>query len=421
MVDVRERQRSRALGLRAVLGLGLVAGLGSAPARAGDALRPRVPVIHLGERCLTVVDQAATPVVHLDYTLLLEDTCAGTYPAPTHRFLALCRPPTVGEALPQWIARTDIEAAQAQSIQLPPIGTHDVLEASPAWSSCWWRVTADDEQRPLTCEAAREGVDWDVSALPPGAYAIAGYTYQPPRNLWSPRWGIFKLAPGPDLEDGPPVAVIAQREAFVHADEVVELAVCTSAMEGAVLRLEVARDEAEPSWQPLAADVPVAGDTAVVPWMPAPELLGASVRLRVSVTDPLGRTGTLESPEPLHVLDVPLPEGGDGVPQPDPPEDPPDACREPEGAPKVPCPVTPETMDPGEDEPELEPEPEPEPTTGCGCTQTPAPALAWAWPLLLAAAVRRRGRGRGLTPRESSPARSRRCCRTSPPGSSAPG
>jgi uncharacterized protein (TIGR03382 family) len=376
--------RSRAVGLCAAIGL--FAGLGTTPAFAGDAQRPRVPVIHLGERCLTVVDQTATPVVHLDYTIVLEDTCAGTSPAPTQQFFAFCRPPPAGEALPQWITRADIEAAQEQQLLLPPIGSADVLEVAPEWTSCWWRVTTDDERRPVTCEAALEGVDWDVAALAPGAYAIAGYTYQPPLQLWSPRWGIFKLAPGPNPEDGPPVAALAQREAFVYADEVIALEVCTSAMAGSVLELELSPHEDEPAWQVLAANVPVEGEAVDVPWTPPPELLGSSVRLRVTVTDPLGRTGTLESPEPLHVLDVPRPGGGDGVPEPDPSEDPLDVCRDLDEPPKLPCTVPPQPLDPDEDEPELQAEP----SSGCGCTHGPVPAVAWSWPLLWAAVRRRR-------------------------------
>lgn len=350
---------------------------------AGDALRPRVPVVHLGERCLTVVDRSASPVVHLDYTFLIEDTCAGAYPAPLHQFVALCRPPAPRQSLPEWISQRDVEDARAMDIPLFPIGPGDVLADDPTWSSCWWRITADDERGPLTCDVARGGVDWDVSGLALGPYVVAGYTFQPPRNLWSPRWGVFKVSDGPDPEDGPPVAALAQREAFVYADEVVDLGVCVSASEGSTLELELARDAEAPAWQVLATGIPVSGPTVDVPWTPPPEVHGADVRLRVTVIDPEGRTGTLESPELLHVLDVPLPEGVD-PPSDDPPEDPPDMCREPDASPAmVPCPMQPETTGAEDDEGAAEP------TAGCGCRQGPR-AGAWAWPCVCVLLARRR-------------------------------
>ncbi len=135
--------------------------------------------------------------MHLAYSFPVEDTCAGTYPAPAHQFFALCRPPGPGQALPQWISSADIAAAEALQIPLFPREPGDVLGESE-WKDCWGRVTEDEERRALTCDVARGGLDWDVSALAPGAYVIAGYTYHPPQNLWSPRWGVFKISAGPD-------------------------------------------------------------------------------------------------------------------------------------------------------------------------------------------------------------------------------
>lgn len=384
----QSRRRRSGAGWWRWAALGLVAAA-SGPAHAGDALRPRVPVVHLGERCLTVIDRSATPVVHLDYTFPLEDTCAGAQPAPLHQFVAFCRPLAPGQRWPEWISQADVEAARAQDIPLFPIAVGDVLADDPTWSSCWWRITPDEERRPLTCDAAREGVDWDVSALAPGPYVVAGYTHQPPRSLWSPRWGAFKVSDGPDPADGPPVAALAQREAFVHADEVVDLGVCVSAMDGATLELELALHDDAPEWQVLATGVPVTGATVDVSWTPPPAVLGADVRLRVTVTDPQGRTGTLESPELLHVLAVPLPNGGDGEPAPDdPPADPPDMCRDSDAPPQaVSCPTEPETTDADTDADGSET------AAGCGCRRAPRrldPGWAWCTCLLVAGACRRR-------------------------------
>lgn len=347
-------------------------------AAAGDALRPRTPIVHRGETCLTLVDRGATPVVHLDYSFPVEDTCAGSYAAPTHQFFALCRPPAPGEALPQWISGADVASAMALEIPLFPREPGDVLADSAAWSGCWWRVTADDDRRPLTCEVARAGVEWDVSALAPGPYVIAGYTYQPPRHLWSPRWGVFKVFAG-DPDAAPPVAALAQREAFVYADQTIDLAVCVSALAGSSLRLEFARHEDAPAWQPLA-EVAVTGAVVTVPWTPPAAVHGEDVRLRVRVDDPLGRSGVLAAPELLHVLAVPSPTGGSG----DAPDEPPDMCRGGDPPASLYCPPPPASG--GEDSGAADEVAD----AGCACTQRPGDA-AWRGGLLLLGLPRRRG------------------------------
>ncbi len=353
-------------------------------AAAGDALRARTPIVHLGETCLTVVDRDATPIVHLSYSFPVEDTCAGSYPAPAHQFLALCRPPAPGEALPQWITSADMAAAEALQIPLFPREPGDVLAESEVWKDCWGRVTGDEAREALTCEVARGGVDWDVSALAPGAHVIVGYTYQPPLNLWSPRWGVFKISAGPDPDDAPPVAALGQREAFVYADQLVELPVCVSAMPGSSLRLEYARHDDAPAWK-LLAEIEATGTTVSVPWIPPPELHGEDVRLRVHVDDPLGRHGVLEAPELVHVLAVPSPTGGDA----EPPGEPFDMCRgdvSPEAL-YCPAPPTPVNEDTGTaDEAD-------DTGSGCACIQTPNRA-PWGACLLLLGLRRRRIIGR---------------------------
>lgn len=365
----------------AVLVLGGVS-LRSDAAAAGDALRERTPIVHIDETCLTVIDRQATPIVHLDYSFPVEDTCAGSFPAPTHQFLALCRPPAPGEALPQWITSADVAAAEALQIPLFPREPGDVLAESEVWSDCWGRVTGDDERAALTCEVARGGVDWDVSAVTPGAHVIAGYTYQPPRHLWSPRWGVFKICAGPDPDDAPPVAALAQREAFVYADQTIDLPVCVSAMPGSSLRLEYARHDDPPTWLPLA-DVAVTGAIVSVPWMPPPELHGEDVRLRVRVDDPLGRQGTFEAPELLHVLAVPSPTSGDH----DPPGEPPDMCRSDAPPEALHCPPLPTT------DSETTTTDDTDAAPGCACAQTAARA-PWGAGLLLLGRRRRRATGR---------------------------
>lgn len=251
-----------------------------------------------------------------------------------------------------------------------------MLADSPAWTGCWSAVTADDARAALSCEHALAGVTWDVSTLAPGAYIIAGYTHQPPRNLWSPRRGVFKIQSGPDPNAAPPVAAIGQREAFVYADQILEIPVCVSAMAGSSLRLEYALHEDPPSWQ-LLAQTAVTGALVTVPWTPPPAVHGEDVRLRVRVDDPLGRHGTLAATELLHVLAVPSPTGGADDPAPEAV----DMCRS--GAPEaLYCPpVDGSSSETGDaDQP---------PRSGCACTHGERPPAGLLPPLLMLAWRRR--------------------------------
>ncbi|MEZ4448849.1 MAG: hypothetical protein R3B09_05150 [Nannocystaceae bacterium] len=295
----------------------------SRPAHAGDALRERTPVIHLGESCLTVIDRAATPVIHLDYTLPFEDRCSGPHPPPSSHFFALCRPLVHGEALPQWITRADIAAAESLGFALPTLGAESVLEESPTWSGCWARINADDDRRPLTCDEALAGIEWDVSATAPGVYAVVAYTFYPPLNLWAPRWGIFAIHDG-DPGSIDPVAAIANRAGFVYADEVMTLEVCTSALAGSTLTVEYAIDGATPAWSIAVEGVAVEGSKVSASWDPPAEVETSNMRLRATITDPLGRARTLESPEVQAMLGVPSPTTGDV----DPPPPLHDTCRD---------------------------------------------------------------------------------------------
>lgn len=311
--------------------------LAAAPAHAGNAVRARTPVIHLDESCLVTLDRALTPTVALTYTIPHEDACPFPHGRPTHQFFHLCRAPRPGEALPQWLAQGDLLRAVFLGASPPPVTPADILPTNPDWSGC---ITALAAARPITCDAAAGDVVWDLRDMSPGTYAVAAYTHHPPVNLWTPRWGLFRVVDSA-AGDLPPAAALANRETFVYADETLALDVCAAAEPGATLDLAHALAGAPDDWHPIAAAVPVTGERTIVPWDPPAALGGESLLLRVEIRDPHGRSAVAVAPEPIHVLEVP----GQA---PDPPaiEPAPDICRTPDQeVPAIACPDDPVSED----------------------------------------------------------------------------
>ncbi|MCY1053526.1 hypothetical protein [Nannocystis sp. SCPEA4] len=312
----RERAASPPLALLVLLFTALPA----VPARAGNPVRPRTPVVHLDEACLVTLDRAVTPTAALAYTIPYEDTCDLPHAAPTHQFFALCRALAPGESLPQWLSDLDLHAALTTGVLLPPVVPVDIVAFNPEWSGCITRIAAP---RAIDCEAAREPVLWDLHDMSPGTYAVAAYTFHPPANLWTPRRGLFRIV---DSAAGelPPAAAFANRETFVYEGEALDLEVCVGAEPGATADLAYALHAAPDTWFPIAADLPIAGDRLHVPWDPPPELAATELHLRVYIRDLSGRTATAVAPELVHILAVP----GESV-EPSIPDPAPDICRPP--------------------------------------------------------------------------------------------
>ena len=194
--------------------LALAALTPAASALAANGTLPRTPVQHQDEHCLTVVDRSVEPVVHLRYTIPYPDVClTADEPADsrTHQLLAFCRGAPDQRPIPRWHTRAELTADIAAGFGPPdPIFTRDVLEDSPDDAGCWHPIIGADERRPITCAAARPGVDWDTRGLPVGTYLVRGYTYEPPDSAWSPRHGLFKIVDdAADPAASPPAVAIA--------------------------------------------------------------------------------------------------------------------------------------------------------------------------------------------------------------------
>jgi MYXO-CTERM domain-containing protein len=370
--------------LRDILaGAALLSALAPALASAGDLGVAGTPLIHKGQTCLTLVDRAQDPVVHLGYTIPNNDLClTEDEPADgrTHQFIAFCRDEPAAYRLPAWLTWSEVQVnIDAGRVPADAIPQTDVLESNPRHDGCWRRITADADRRPISCAAARPGVDWDTSDLAPGAYVVAGYTYDPPLHAWSRRRGAFKIFDG-DRDAAPPAVAIATAEAFPWKNQSVRLGVCADAQDGSTITASWAKSAADPVWTVFLADEPVPGATFEIDFLPPPEQAGVELTVRVEIEDPLGRVAVAHMAGEVLSQTIEDPNAGEssttdasdtGIA-----DEPFDFCRDNPKADDLPPCATPGPSEPTE-------------PTGCGCASTSgSPWLALV--LLLLRARRRR-------------------------------
>lgn len=281
----------------------------STSARAGDGVHPRTPVEWPEPACMTIVDRTVDAKVRLTYTIPYEDTELTEHEVDDsrrHQFFGFCRGHSRQEPLPVWISAADVQAAAAKSLIDPAdVDAEDVFETSAEWQDCWFRITGDDERRPITFAAAEEPVVWDTSLLPVGPYVVAGYTWEPPFNIWSERRGVFKVIDDPDPAKNPPALALTNDEEIKYGDEVLTLVGCLDAMDGSTISGYWSRtDGVAVDWQVFASDVPVSGDSIELDFLPPPDAIGQTIALKVEVTDPLDRRFTAHLDSLATILPV---------------------------------------------------------------------------------------------------------------------
>jgi hypothetical protein len=287
-----------------------------APARAGNADKPRVPAEFPGAPCMVVVDRAVDPVLHIDDVIPEEDlgplTADEVADSRRMQFFAFGRDFAY---LPGWIADADVEAAAALDlVEVDAVPQSQILEHDLAWADgAWTRITPDDARLPIDFVTAAAGVDWDTSGVEAGTWMIAAYTWEPPQSLWSRRAGVVRVVDGADdLEAAPPsVALEPLSESAVAAGAPIVITGCLAAMPGSTLTLSwevVGGDESGVSYEgeldPGAFELSVAAPTPAEPL--------ALVRLRARIEDPLGRHFEALSPDELQVEASAIPPRGDG-------------------------------------------------------------------------------------------------------------
>ncbi|MGB1015554.1 MAG: hypothetical protein ACPG4T_15565, partial [Nannocystaceae bacterium] len=242
--------------------MGLSLGLPPSLARAGDGPRPRTPPEFGEVACMTVVDRSVTPIFELSYSVLqdeIEPTVDEVSDGRRHQFVALGQP---FQSLPLWINTADVEAAEAVGlVDASKVPDSEILTQSPQWpADSWTRVTPDAPRIPITQAAASLGVSWDTSDALPGVYVISGYTWDPPFNLHSPRWGALKIIDGQAESQNLPAAFLPPNpNNVVYADTNFPVLGCLDALPGSVLRASWAevRYSGTPQWHVFAEDVPV--------------------------------------------------------------------------------------------------------------------------------------------------------------------
>jgi len=299
------------------------------PADASNERHIRTPVIwnggggecrapELTTPCGTLHDRSQGASLHLPYVIPFEDTNVTTdevADSRTHQFFAFCRPHHPADPLPVWISPNDVDAAAA--VGLVPAGSvppEDVLDTSSSWDGCFFRINADDERRPITCEMADAGVDWDTSGLQAGVYSLEGFTHEPPMGLWVRRPGFVKVHDG-DPDDVGPAAAITTGELVPYRNDTVMIEGCVDAMEDSTFTVYWAIDGGgEIEWVEELVDLPVTGDVLSFEFDPPDALISQTGMLRVDVSDPMGRSYTAYMTSTIQVIDLDNPmtcaEGG---------------------------------------------------------------------------------------------------------------
>lgn len=281
----------RRLGLVSTLALGLLA---TGLAHAGNEAHPRTPVLWPDGECGRVIDRSVEPIAHFEYSIPFEDTLLGPdelVDSRTHQFFALCRQRPVSELLPNWISDDDVaRATEAGLIEPGSVPTSEVLDTHATWSDCAVRITADDDRRPISFAAAQAGFDWDLADVPIGVWQVAGYTFEPPLDLWRERPGFVKIVDDPsDPDQDLPAAAIASADPLWMISGQLEL--CVDVLTPATAILEWTPFAPELDWQPLGESTITQDGTVTLSFDGPPVEIGESIQgmIRVRVIDALGR------------------------------------------------------------------------------------------------------------------------------------
>ena len=287
------------------------------PAGAANGLRPRTPAQYPATvPCLQTVDRG--DAVSIEYSVPYDDTELTPDELPDsrkHQFFAFAET-RFDFAFPVWVNQADFDRAEANGDITGEFGPDDILESSSLWpASTWVRITPDDPRLPITAAQAAMGVTWDTTDVTPGTWMVAAYTWEPENNLWSPRFGAVRVEDPADPESAGP-SVFLPREDGLIADrsEPLPITGCVEAPAGSTVTASwgtIAGGIDEPEWIPFVEDEPVESGELVLELL-APAEAGATIKLRVEVTDPQGRSHVAYTPTTIAVVGEPPPASDDG-------------------------------------------------------------------------------------------------------------
>jgi hypothetical protein len=296
----------------------LLVALTPGPALASNNVHPRTPVVWPDAPCIATVDRSSTATFVFDYEIPAEDTQLSSdefEDSRRHQFLGFCRQWPAGRPPPRYISVADLE--RAVMAELEPSELLDdpeaTLESSALWAGCWTRITQDDDRRPITDVAAAEPIEWDLAAIDPGTWLIAGYTWEPPYNLWSRAPWVLRVVDEPAPSDTQAAVTLADTTDNVYHDQILELPICVDAAPGSTLTLEWAPSKPDVlEWSALdgvALDGP--GET-LLPFAPPPASFGLTIVVRAAVEQPAGAAYEGHALSPVIVFAPPSDDDGDG-------------------------------------------------------------------------------------------------------------
>jgi hypothetical protein len=302
-----------ALARAGLLATSLALALCPPSAEAGNTEHPRTPVLWPESPCIATLVRADDPEFAFAYTIPFEDTLLSFdefEDSRTHQFLGFCRQWPAGHPPPRYVSVADLERSvaagfeQATALAEP----ESTLETSAAWAGCWTRITTDDGRRAITYAAAEEPVVWDTAGLEPGTWVVAGYTWEPPYNLWSRApWALRIVDEDPQVDPTPlaAAAVVADTDDGLYFDASVDVEVCVDAELGSTVTLEwTAAKDPTWVWSPVAElALTRAGEQLVsLPFAPPEPSWGATVLLRARVEQPIGPADVGHAPGSVVVF-----------------------------------------------------------------------------------------------------------------------
>jgi hypothetical protein len=300
-------------------------------ARASAHPAPATPPEFLPGNCITVIDTRETQALELAYDVAFDDNvfALGEIQLPdgkSHQFFAFDG--VVGRlaasggyqlfpfdaaierplALPLWLDQDDVDRAAAAAsptdmtgFTAAEVAAGDVLAARSDLATHVHAFGDKTTRVPITQQQAQKGVRWDLRALRPGLYTVAGYVFSPPYNDWAARFGVIKVVDG---ESSVPAAAIEPIDTVLFAGRGRRVKGCVDAPGESTLsawvRSEELPDAPWESWlkrEPLSA-LGKAGGFELCFMNQEPARAGM-LRVRVEVTTPDGRRSAAYSPDTL--------------------------------------------------------------------------------------------------------------------------
>jgi hypothetical protein len=282
------------------------------PALASNLVHPRTPVLWPDAPCIATVDRSLTPSFAFQYEIPAEDTQLSSdefEDSRRHQFLGFCRQWPAGRPPPRYVSVADLERAVMAEFETADMldDPEATLETSAIWAGCWTRITPDDDRRPITYADAADPVVWDLATIDAGTWLIAGYTWEPPYNLWSRAPWVLRVVDEPVPIDPQAAVSLADTTDNVYFDEVLELPICVDAAPGSTLTLEWAPSKPEVlEWSSLDGEVALEGPTELtLPFAPPPESFGLTIVVRAVVQQPAGAAYEGHALSPIIVFAPP--------------------------------------------------------------------------------------------------------------------